>query len=259
MNHPVFNHNPELTSFLESNFADFNINYIACARLYRDGRFHHIASSPEWAIDHLITNKYPPAGILHFDEIKGKQLTYATENCDKLLGWTEGAYLYAREKYNIKNLLTIIIKKENYLDQYMIDIHNNNAINIYLNYLPIIENIFMSVKHQFNELNANLEKSPFQIDQKFITQRTLIQQINHKIETDFVLCHKDNFIKITRQQHNCLKYLARGARLKSIAQTLNISPRTVETHINHIKSKLGLNTTELIKNYWDNRELSDFQ
>jgi DNA-binding CsgD family transcriptional regulator len=80
------------------------------------------------------------------------------------------------------------------------------------------------------------------------------------IQTNFTkLVQKDNglnqFIKknrigdvyFTSQQINVMRYLIRGNTAKVIAKKLNISPRTVEMHINNIKIKLGVKSkSELI-------------
>ena len=43
----------------------------------------------------------------------------------------------------------------------------------------------------------------------------------------------------TVRQKECVSHMVRGRTYKEIAKILNISPRTVETHIEHIKDKLG--------------------
>lgn len=48
---------------------------------------------------------------------------------------------------------------------------------------------------------------------------------------------KNNEIKLTNRQTECLYYLAKGLAPKQIARLLNISSRTVEHHIVHLKNK----------------------
>ena len=45
--------------------------------------------------------------------------------------------------------------------------------------------------------------------------------------------------KVTEREYECLTLWASGYTLKTIACRLNISPRTVETHINKVKRKTG--------------------
>lgn len=46
---------------------------------------------------------------------------------------------------------------------------------------------------------------------------------------------------LTAREVSCLAQVALGLTVKEIAQTLGISYRTVESHMNNIKNKLGCN------------------
>ena len=46
--------------------------------------------------------------------------------------------------------------------------------------------------------------------------------------------------KLTARESEVLSHLARGLDHQEIAETLLISPKTVETHIQHVLSKLGV-------------------
>lgn len=47
------------------------------------------------------------------------------------------------------------------------------------------------------------------------------------------------FPELSKQQLKCLYYLARGMTMKEIAQTLGLSPKTVEHYLSTIKTKLN--------------------
>ena len=49
----------------------------------------------------------------------------------------------------------------------------------------------------------------------------------------------NNFKMLTPRERECVYYLVRGKSYKGIANMLNITDRTVQTHIEHIKVKLG--------------------
>ena len=60
----------------------------------------------------------------------------------------------------------------------------------------------------------------------------------------YVLGDEHANLPLSSRQKECLFYLARGKTAKHIARLLKIDHRTVETHILHVKNKLGCQTKE---------------
>ncbi|OGT11054.1 MAG: hypothetical protein A2X77_05580 [Gammaproteobacteria bacterium GWE2_42_36] len=56
--------------------------------------------------------------------------------------------------------------------------------------------------------------------------------------TCYSLDHLYRSYKLSRQESECLFYLIRGHRTKTIAQILKLSPRTIESYLNQVKNKL---------------------
>ncbi|MHB1946931.1 MAG: LuxR C-terminal-related transcriptional regulator [Gammaproteobacteria bacterium] len=88
-----------------------------------------------------------------------------------------------------------------------------------------------------------------------ISSPTLVRDISILTKTDFELISSsqyqpktysisDNFdhFNLSKQETICLFYLVRGKTAKEISQILNRSKRTIENHINSIKSKLNCQT-----------------
>jgi DNA-binding CsgD family transcriptional regulator len=58
---------------------------------------------------------------------------------------------------------------------------------------------------------------------------------------------------LSSREHECLKLLAHGKTVKSIANCLGLSPRTVEDYLVRIKNKIGFNNkSQLADFYWSN-------
>lgn len=49
---------------------------------------------------------------------------------------------------------------------------------------------------------------------------------------------KEDLMELSKRQLECVKRVIQGLSTKEIAKTLNISPRTVETHLNILRVKL---------------------
>lgn len=87
-----------------------------------------------------------------------------------------------------------------------------------------------------------------------LSQNSKLSEPNDKINiTPFSFSRKKslNNYNLSTRELECLRLIAAGKTYKESAYTLQLSPRTVEAHINNIKAKLGINSkSELLKIYW---------
>ena len=59
-------------------------------------------------------------------------------------------------------------------------------------------------------------------------------------------------IYFTQREYECIKLVAKGKSLKEIGISLNLSPRTVETHLEKARKKLGsVSLSELVNIYFN--------
>ena len=57
-----------------------------------------------------------------------------------------------------------------------------------------------------------------------------------------------SFARLTRREREILHWLASGESIRDLATRLNVSPKTLYTHREHIMTKLGVHTSaELLK------------
>lgn len=57
-------------------------------------------------------------------------------------------------------------------------------------------------------------------------------------------------IDVTKRELNCLALIAKGYTMKGVALRLNISPRTVETHLRNLKEKFGFSSKNQLVSLW---------
>ncbi len=62
----------------------------------------------------------------------------------------------------------------------------------------------------------------------------------HEIDTN-VYQKFSSLYTLSKRQIECLFYMALGFSIKEIANTIHLSPRTIETHIKALKLKLNIN------------------
>lgn len=70
------------------------------------------------------------------------------------------------------------------------------------------------------------------------------KKTNTQKASNFYLNASYEGIKLSKRQSQCLFYLLRGKTIKTIANILNLSPRTIETYIDDIKNKMHCRTKE---------------
>ena len=126
---------------------------------------------------------------------------------------------------------------------------NKEINNFYLNNLNLLEQFISYFKNAYNHKLEELSKKAiiYPSDSKdiFLLNPNLKNVI---IPKDFNLEHKTSnpaislSNRITAREKSCLHLIKSGCSNKIIARKLNISVRTVEKHIENMKSKLSINS-----------------
>ncbi len=71
-----------------------------------------------------------------------------------------------------------------------------------------------------------------------------------------IVCKDQSNILLTPKESECLRYLAQGKSVKQVAQSMNISPRTVSFHLDKIKLKTGYHyNSDLATCYWQHNSV----
>ncbi len=101
------------------------------------------------------------------------------------------------------------------------------------------------------ETYAHIWHNPFPLEIKSLLKRNdlSITENTRKILGNSSFS-KYNSAQLTLRENECLHLYVRGYSYKSIAQSLRISPRTIESHIQNIKFKLQLEEREEISDFY---------
>lgn len=191
-------------------------------RSYFDGSQVRLSTDHAWT-EHYFKKEYinrltVPQSYLH------KPLNYFiwfNNDCPEML-------LDAALNFNTSNGISIAIRHDNHIEYFCFATTRDNQaiINFYINNLDILQNYC----HIFSEKAADLLVEA-EHDRIIITQNSNI--ISQNSTTYDTL----NITKITQRETDCISYLLKGLNNKEIALKLNISNRTVETHVNNLKDK----------------------
>lgn len=254
---PCFTKAPDVKAICDDYFKrlGLDLNYFGAGTTFKDGRFDFLVSDIAWGMHHIIEKDYAPAGYINFDEIKNEiKLPHLESNLE--MGWTDGAIREAKEKFGIENLMVIFRKHDDHIQTFFFDIHNTNAHEIYINHLDIFEKFIFYFKDKAKKLIKLTSENRLVISDKHrkMAERKQFFQDNALLPTKYFLRNNGNECALSPREYECLELLSHGEKIKSASQVLNISPRTIESHIDNIKRKLCIPTlSEAIKIYWNNR------
>ncbi len=160
-------------------------------------------------------------------------------------------------KHEVFNGITLCYRQEEYVDTYSFILPNNidhsSTINFFLNNLDILKEFAI----YFQNTAYHLIYSDIHQDKIIVpkTKRLIIfEELTHSkksikplIQSKLIL-HNEK-ASLTKRETEIAYLLAHGqSTAKEIAKTINISTRTVECYIEHLKNKLKCyNKVELIR------------
>jgi DNA-binding CsgD family transcriptional regulator len=156
-----------------------------------------------------------------------------------------------RSLFNIGNELVISQINDNYHEyfHFYCDAKDRSVLNILLGAMPLLEHFILYFLNEAHDLiQASIEQplvQPWKTPPgKPSGERDL--QLPKKADflaatqiKRFYLPNADDSDYLSERELACAKLLVHGMTAKEIALSLEISPRTVEVHINSIKDKLG--------------------
>lgn len=239
LNHVHSNH-PYLTSCYDvaaiiRPLEKLGITYFNYSRHDRDGGRIYLDSNQSIQ-ESYIANKYYlegdtegepvqyKAGVVHWDTLSNQPLI------DKLV-----------RARNVDHGIYLIKPAENYCEFFGFATQKGNPeiINTYLSKCDLLESFSLYFKEQADYLIKRVDAQklilPFRRD-------CINLSSNHDFET-LVIDFKSSLqtIKLTTRQLEIVHELLKGGSCKTIAKKLKLSCRTVETHINNLKSRLSCN------------------
>ncbi|MCF6776715.1 LuxR C-terminal-related transcriptional regulator [Thiotrichales bacterium 19X7-9] len=172
-------------------------------------------------------------------------------------------------EFNIDHIIAWInSSNDHYLEMFQFGVIESNChmMNFYINHLKLLRRFITYFK---NELVPNLQ---LEKEKLLITPYLIQENVKHQIDNDnqrfnqflnqtkikaFNLEGQYHGISLTARELDCLYEIGKGFTMKEVAKNFNISPRTIETHLNHIKDKLSLTTKSDLINFARNH-LEDF-
>ena len=149
-------------------------------------------------------------------------------------------------EFNLWNGIIIIRAFEDCIESFAFCGKNKeiDVTDLYLNHTDLLERYILYFKDKAHPL-LHPKTQELLIDCPIewpVTTVESAQMLKFKEETPidkYPLRHKGETIRITKQEINSVALLSHGKKIKEIANSLNLSPRTVEYYLANVKRKLG--------------------
>ena len=228
-----------------------NISYFAHIKITKDGKFSGISNNPGFS-EHYLKNRYYNADI----HLAKKQMIekYIIWDLIERTGLSKKMHTEASQ-FGVQHTFTIVSRNPKHDDYYHFASHvSTPAFNqVYIENIDLLHSFVAFFTDKINSsvtlseaynLQFSIDKSApgytFIPNEYLLNNQTnrngFIQELN-----TFNHSHAINTHPISRlppQQYRCVELLAQGFSAKQIASLLNLSNRTIENYLAHVKKIL---------------------
>lgn len=246
----TLNHHFSLTSSVdvaelcEPALSAIGVTYFNYIKIYHDTNERALLTNrPEWIDCFYRNGLYDSKGIAQVEQSL-RRGHYLWSDLDL----NDPAYLLGREFFNIDHGVTFVIKhpKVTYLYIFAARREDHHMQYFYLSHLHLLKRFMLYFKDKAFDLIKSANQNRIAIptaspisDKKIICESMQYQDFyRHTQINKYYLLGESEELYLTKQQAACAAYLVEGATAKECAKALNISYRTVETYIEHMKEKL---------------------
>lgn len=217
------------------------VTSLVYAKNYNDGSEIRLTNQPAW-IEHYYTNSlYLNSGFeRHPQKLNSGYAVWSH------LTHHQPILKQARE-FNIDHGLSLIQQTSDGCEMYFLGTTSDNpqVTNRLLNNLDFLHRFSYYFKEQAADLLKQVDRHriivPGKFNKVFSEEQGLPRQ-NQSLNLHKILAlkkvHLNSTVTLSPRELLCAKLLVQGKSARLIAEALFLSPRTVETHINHLKTKL---------------------
>lgn len=229
-------------------FKEVGLNYFNYQVLYDDGRRLHLNADPRW-LEHYYEKKYynVSRSDLKPDSYKNGFGLWDSWNINMDIGCRTIAK-DARENFDFAHgiMLTKRLANHAVIFEFATQEKNYAINNFYMSNLDILENFIFLFNKKAEKLIKSASMHMFKIKRDFYPTPDDTYSYKIIVPKQEVLPKNKNstflYQPLTARELVCIDWMAKGKTANEIGLILEISNRTVEKHIVHIKEKLGCYT-----------------
>lgn len=216
---PYFQHRDAISCLLNPLQSHVEIQFLGFRRFFKNHERFIITNYKDLFVDIYTISELYRYGLF---ERTPSELSSAFHMWDHLPYSPPEIYEYKLKEAGHAHGLTIIQQHGDYCDSFVFTTHpkNNQINNFYLNEKDLFGFFIQEFYEKFSPILKDLTHQTFVVP----PGESLSSMPSHIL---------------TLRQRECAEHLVRGLTTKEIARDLSVSPRTVEFHLNHLKSKFN--------------------
>lgn len=215
-------------------FDSTEISYFHYAKLYDNAKTCTLITNPEFH-EHFWKQGYEKEVFKNYYEG-----IFFHEQCSSQI-LKEGI------QFNVDHLLMIITRYSNYYEIFGFGTTpgNDSVLSFYFNHMDVLKKFALYFKERGEDLIQAASKNLVRVEGYSIKGMKDFKSLNEFNETFNFVPKRFRFhtnlgeILITSKEFEILKLMAQGYSGKEMANQLHVVLKTIETHVSHIKSKLG--------------------
>lgn len=231
--------------------CSLNVSHFTYIRNFRDGTQINLSNQPKWIDDYYNLELYKTS---LYDNLTKDMSKFSLWPLNKETS-TLKVYQHGKISYNSHYGITFSQTCENEKELYFFSssIDNPNILEFYLNNLDLLQYFIFYFK----------EKAEFLLEKAFFSKIKLCRQshcsihhrehlsFNRQLRKEFLektVCHRiiiSNHPQkniLSKKELDCINYFIQGKTAKQTGETLHLSQRTVESHLENARSKLSCKT-----------------
>lgn len=272
----MFSEPKEISTLFDPIINHTNIDYAGYGRIYEDGGHFYMDNFVELQDYLLIQLKGKTvfdfqlleliARDPFFSRSDGKIIVFE-QDIDSKNFWKRTSKMF-----NIESLLYVFERFEHYFDIFAFASRSNkNISSFYVAHFDILEKFMVYFKEKNKSLIEQSERNKiilpmrntrfYCIKQNLGEKRSFIKEKNiadlqqHLKLVKYPLSIGGVILYFTEREIGCWRLLSDGYSYKNIADTLGLSPKTVETHLANVKNKLRVTNRGKLSNIFHNSPL----
>lgn len=232
-NHFIYTSCAETRAICQPLFSNFDINMFNYYRFYKSGHLYGLITTPE-LVQHHFSNDFVLTHQLEGSSLKDKfHFILIPDSND---GFSQVDYDY-RQYFDVSYPLYLYECEQDYFDLYFFHYSGTGSFSF--------DHYFSNFNHlekwklEFKEIAADLLNTAKE-HRILIPEHRRPNSHNYKLSPYKQIPNKDMSVQFTKREYECLFLMVRGQTAKEIGLCLDVSPRTVESHIENIKVKLDV-------------------